>query len=132
MENNELQVQQKQPVQQNGESTKPIKYFTPAVDIFETEDRVTIIAEMPGVNNKGVDISLEDGVLIIRGHRNQDEEGGRVLLSEYDDGAYLRKFTLAETIDQEKIKASMSAGMLTLDLPKEEPARPKKIEVVAG
>ncbi len=132
MENNELQVQQKQPVQQNGESTKPIKYFTPAVDIFETEDRVTIIAEMPGVNNKGVDISLEDGVLTIRGHRNQDEEGGRVLLSEYDDGAYLRKFTLAETIDQEKIKASMSAGMLTLDLPKEEPARPKKIEVVAG
>ena len=129
----ELQVQEKQVVRQEGESTKPVQYFVPAVDIYETDDQVTVIAEMPGVQNTGVDVSLEDGVLTIRGHRtDEDHQEGRVLLQEYESGSYLRRFTLAETIDQDKIRASMANGLLKVELPKAEPAKPRKIEVQTG
>jgi len=128
----ELQVQEKQVVRQDSEETKPIRYFVPAVDIFETDEQVTVIAEMPGVKSDGVDISLEDNVLTIRGQREADEMEGRLLLQEYETGSYLRKFTVAETIDQEKIRASMTGGLLKVELPKAEPARPRRIEVQAG
>ena len=133
MSEHELQVQEKQVVRQDSEETKPIKYFVPAVDIFETDDQVTVIAEMPGVTSEGVDISLEDDVLTIRGQRREDlPEEGRVLLREYETGSYLRKFTVAETIDQDKIRATMAGGLLKVELPKAEPAKPRRIEVQAG
>ena len=133
MSEHELQVQEKQVVRQDSEETKPIKYFVPAVDIFETDDQVTVIAEMPGVTTEGVDISLEDDVLTIRGQRREDlPEEGRILLQEYETGSYLRKFTVAETIDQSKIKATMAGGLLKVELPKAEPAKPRRIEVQAG
>jgi len=130
MSQQELQVQEKQVVQQKGEATKPEQYFVPAVDIYETDQNVTVVAEMPGVNSENVDISLEDDILTIRGSKLPEQPAGtRVLLKEYESGSYLRRFTLAETIDQDKIKASMSDGMLTVVLPKAEPAKPKKIEI---
>ena len=129
----ELQVQEKQIAPQEGESTKPEKFFVPAVDIFETEEAVTVIAEMPGVGNSGVDVSLEDNILTIRGSKTPEKPAdARTLIQEYESGSYLRRFTLAEIIDQEKIKATMANGMLTLVLPKAAPARPRKIEIQAG
>jgi len=129
----ELQVRAKQEVQTSGETTKPEKYFVPAVDIFETPQEVTVIAEMPGVGSSGVEVSLEDSVLTIKGTRPQEVvEGGNPLLQEYETGHYLRRFTVAETIDQEKIRASMRDGILTVVLPKTEPAKPRKIEVTIG
>lgn len=128
----ELQVQEKQVVQQNGETTKPEKFFVPAVDIFETDTQVTVIAEMPGVKNTGVEISVEGDVLTICGHRENEAAEGRLLLQEYENGSYLRKFTIAETIDQDKISAVMTGGLLTVVLSKAEPAKPRKIEVQIG
>ena len=132
MSEKELKVQEKQIVQQENEEIKPEKYFVPAVDIFETDEQVTVVAEMPGVKNTGVDVSLEDDVLTIRGIREDREVDGRLLLQEYESGSYLRRFTMAETIDRENIRASMSGGLLKVELPKAAPARPRRIEVQAG
>lgn len=133
MSEQELKVQQKQEVQHSGETTKPEKYFVPAVDIFETEKQVTVTAEMPGVSGEGVDISLEDDVLTIRGSKQPEEQtDARILLQEYETGHYLRRFTVSEAIDQEKIEASMNDGLLTIVLPKTTPAQPRKIEVKGG
>ncbi|WP_457574360.1 Hsp20/alpha crystallin family protein [Desulfolithobacter sp.] len=133
MGENELTIKQKQEVQHTGETTKPEKYFVPAVDIYETDKDVTVIAEMPGVPKDGVDISLEDDVLTIKGTKEPENMGNvRILLQEYETGHYLRRFTVAETIDQDKIEASMSDGLLKVVLPKTAPAQPRKIEVKVG
>jgi len=132
MSDKELKVQEKQPVAQENETTKPDRYFVPPVDIFENESRITVIAEMPGVRNTGVDISLEDDVLTIRGEREEEKTGDRLLLQEYESGSYLRRFTMAESIDRDNIKATMSGGLLRVELPKAKPAQPRRIEVQSG
>ncbi len=130
MTEKEMQIQQKQEVQQAGEPTKPEKQYVPAVDIFETAEAVNVLAEMPGVARKGVEIELENETLTIRGVVVPEDHGEEtVLLREFEPGHYLRKFTVAETIDQEKIQARMADGVLTLVLPKVAPAKPRRIEV---
>jgi len=130
MTEKEMQIQQKQEVQQAGESTKPEKQYVPAVDIFETAEAVNVLAEMPGVAREGVEIELDNEILTIRGVVAPCAcEGETVLLREFQTGHYLRKFTVAETIDQEKIQATMADGVLALVLPKVAPAKPRRIEV---
>ncbi|MFU8819016.1 MAG: Hsp20/alpha crystallin family protein [Desulfurivibrio sp.] len=130
MSDKEMQVHQKQEVQQAGEPTKPERYFVPAVDIYETDEAVHLLAEMPGVGKDGVEINLENDTLTIKGHKvGNGGEAGRVLLREFETGSYQRRFTIAETIDQGKIVASMADGLLNLVLPKVEPAKPRRIEV---
>ena len=132
MNEKELHVQRRQELHPEGESTKPQKQFLPAVDIYETDQAVTVIAEMPGVAKDGIEISLEEGVLTMVGQRSNGEERGKVLLREYESGCYRRRFTVSEAIDQEKIEAVMANGILTLILPKVAPARPRRIEVKGG
>jgi len=130
MSANEMKVQQKKEVEHRGEATKSEKYYIPAVDIFESDKEVTVIAEMPGVTAAGIAVTLEDDVLTIRGHReDMQAAGGRALLMEYEPGNYQRRFTVAETIDQAGIRASVNNGMLRVVLPKAEPAKPRKIDV---
>ncbi|MCD6389041.1 MAG: Hsp20/alpha crystallin family protein [Desulfobulbaceae bacterium] len=134
MTEKELQTQQKREVQQNAEPTKPMKQFIPTVDIYEDENSVTLLAEMPGVSKNGVEIKLDDGNLFIEGVMQSDQEmaGKTVLLQEYEVGNFIRKFSVSETIDQDKIEAVMANGILKLVLPKIKPAEPKKIEIKAG
>ncbi|MBU2538434.1 MAG: Hsp20/alpha crystallin family protein [Proteobacteria bacterium] len=130
MTENEMQIQQRQEVQQSGEPTKPEKQYVPAVDIFETAEAVNVLAEMPGVAKEGVEIELENETLTIRGTMVSPVcQGETLLLQEFEQGHYLRKFTVAETIDQEKIQATMADGVLTLVLPKVAPVKPRRIEV---
>lgn len=129
MNEKELQVQPKNEIRHGGEFTKPEKQFLPAVDIFETEQAVTVVAEMPGVAKTGIEVSLDEGVLTLVGERHNGIEQGTPLFREYETGRYIRKFTVSEAIDQEKIKATMVNGMLTLVLPKLPPVRPRRIEV---
>lgn len=132
MAENELKIQEKKAAHSDGETTKNEAYFAPHVDIFETEKDVTVIADMPGVTNDGIDLSLEDNIFTIQGHRILQEQTGRVILEEYESGHYLRRFTVAETIDQDGIEASLADGVLKVRLPKVKPAQPKKIEVKLG
>ena len=132
MSEKQLQVQEKQSARTQGETTKNETYYAPQVDIYETEKEVIVVADMPGVQPEGVDLSLEDNILIIQGRREEVAHSGRMVLEEYEPGHYLRRFTVAETIDQEGIEASLADGVLRVRLPKTAPAQPKKIAVKIG
>ena len=129
MAEKELQVHEKQQVVSKTEETRRGPKFIPAVDIYETVDALTVVADMPGVEKEGVDIHLEDNQLTIRGLVSTDSSKEKVLWSEYSVGDYIRSFTLSEVIDQSKIEAKMTDGVLRLTLPKVEAAKPRKISI---
>ena len=132
-ESRELQVKEKQEMAPAAEQTRPGLVFTPRVDIFETDADLTLLADMPGVASDNITIDLNEGVLAITGDvkpwEGPDESD---VLVEFEIGKYFRKFTLPETIDQQKIEANLQDGVLRLRLPKAEKARPRKITVNAG
>jgi HSP20 family protein len=126
----ELQVQQKRELEKKQEATIPARVFVPTTDIFETEQALTLVAEMPGVDKDKVDVSVEDGVLTIQGQLDFSKyEGLRPVYTEYNIGHYRRIFTLSNRIDQNSISAEMKDGVLTLVLPKAEEAKPRRISV---
>jgi HSP20 family molecular chaperone IbpA len=100
------------------------------VDIFENENAITLLADMPGVAPDDVNIDVRENTLTLAGEikpfENADESD---ILIEYDIGQYYRQFTLPELVDQDKIDAQLKDGVLTLVLPKAEAAKPKKIEI---
>lgn len=112
------------------EATRAEPVFRPETDIFETENHVVVVADMPGVAPDSVDITLERRVLTIRGHVDATPpEGYRQIYAEYGVGGFERVFTLSETIDQDRIEASQRDGVLMLKLPKAEAHKPKRIAV---
>jgi HSP20 family molecular chaperone IbpA len=131
---NELIEANKQEVvtQESAEQTSPHKHYTPIADIVESEDKLILVADMPGVKHDGVDITLEQNVLTIYGHVEQPEFPGYSLTySEYGIGSYKRVFALSNEIDGDGIQASVKNGVLKLILPKSERAMPRKIAVQA-
>jgi HSP20 family molecular chaperone IbpA len=129
----ELKVREKQEVTSPAEQTTPGLVFTPAVDIFETEKEITLLADMPGVKADDLTIDLRDNTLTLSADiapiDAPDEEN---ILMEYETGRYYRQFTLGEMINQENIDAKLNDGVLRLTLPKVEKATPKKITVQSG
>lgn len=107
------------------------RYIVPAVDIYETDEGLTLVADVPGVKKDGLHVNVEDGILTIRGQSGY-EPRHPVRYSEFALVDYFRQFELSEMVDPEKISARLEHGVLTLSLPKAEKAKPKKIEVVAG
>lgn len=130
MSDTDLQVEEKKEVQATAESTRNVPIFVPAVDIYESENALTLLADMPGVPIENVDIDLDADQLTIHGTIVQkEEENGKVIFREYTAGDYHRQFMLSNDIDREKIQASMKDGVLKLVLPKAEAAKPRKIAV---
>jgi HSP20 family protein len=126
----ELSVQQKREVDKQQESTTPSRAFLPATDIFETEQALTVVLEMPGVGKDGVDVSVEDTILRIEGRIDYSRyEGLQPVYTEYNVGHYVRSFQISNQIDQAKIRADMKGGVMTLVLPKVEKAKPRRIAV---
>jgi len=108
------------------------KLYAPAVDIIERNEDIVLIADMPGVDEKSVDITLEKDILTIYGKvEPENPEGCRLAASEYSIGDYQRVFTLSDEIDREKIRAKVKNGVLRLTLPKVEEIKTKKIHVKA-
>lgn len=103
-------------------------YATPAVDIFELEGGLTLVADMPGVSSKELKIDIDKGVLTLEGAAAISQSGDR-LYREFAPTGYYRQFHLPEHIDVEKVDAELKNGVLTLRLPKAEAALPKRIEV---
>lgn len=133
MTDQELKVTEKQEVSSNeGELTYEGTYFTPAVDIYGTEKELVVLADMPGVHAGSVEIDLRDDTLTIVGKYTGSSPQGEPLLNEYRTGNYFRNFRITEVIDQSKITASMSEGVLKLALPKVEKAVPRKIPIAEG
>ena len=129
----ELQAKDKMEAAVPAEPTMPGRIFTPAVDIFETDKEITLLADMPGVKAADLNIDLRDDTLTLTGavapFEGPDEED---ILIEYEIGTYSRQFTLSEVIDQGKIDAQLTDGVLRLNLPKVEKATPRQITVKAG
>ncbi len=108
------------------------RVFAPAVDIVETHEDIWVLADMSGVNQDNVEVTLEKNVLTIRGRvQGPTLEGYTLDYAEYEGGDYERTFTLTEDIDREKIEATMKQGVLHLRLPKAGPARVRRIPVKA-
>lgn len=118
---------------QQGEHTRQRMVYTPAVDIIEKTDDIVVMADMPGVDDKSVDITLEKNVLTIYGKvESEVPENHRLYMSEYGIGDYHRVFTLTNEIDRDKIQATVKNGVLKLILPKAEAVKTKKITVQAA
>ncbi len=132
-ETKELQVKEKQEVAAPAEHTKPGLVFTPAVDIFETEREITLLADMPGVAADDITIDLKDGVLTLSGDVKPWEASEESdVLVEFEIGKYYRQFTLSDIIAQDRIEAKLENGTLRLSLPKAEKAIPRQVTVTAG
>ncbi len=108
--------------------------WLPAVDVFETEDNLTIRAELPGVKTEDIKVEVEDGILTIEGERSREEK-----LEEKDAyrlervyGRFTRRFSLPKTVDGSKVAATYKDGILELVLPKAEESKPRKVEIKAA
>jgi HSP20 family protein len=129
----ELKVREKQEVAAPAEQTRSGVTFSPSVDIFETDQQITLLADMPGVEPDGLNIDLRDSILTLSGAVKPTEgPDEQELLIEYEVGQYFRQFTLSEVIDQERIDAKLKDGVLHLTLPKVARATPRTITVSAG
>jgi HSP20 family protein len=132
-ESKALQAKEKAEVTTPVEQTRSGAVFTPAVDIFETDKEITLLADMPGVKADSLDIDLHENVLSLDGDVKSPEGDDEVdVIREYRTGKYYRQFTLSRVIDQSKIEAAMKDGVLRLSLPKVEAATPRKIAVTGG
>ena len=128
----EIQVKEKQELATPAEQTKPGLVFVPQVDILETDAAIRLMADMPGVASDGISIDLRDDMLTISGDVKPFEGADEAdILVEFEVGRYQRQFALAESIDQERITADYADGVLHLNLPKQEKARPRQITVQA-
>ena len=108
----------------------PASYFVPATDVYETDEALTLVAEMPGVKPAGMTVTVEENVLVIRGRPEAaDPDAGEVLLEEFEVGPFYRTFQLPADYDTEKIEATVKQGLLTLRLPKSDRLKPRRIEV---
>jgi len=128
----EIALREKEEIKkEEGEPTKSGVYYSPAVDIYENDEAITLLADLPGVDKDGLDINVEDRQLTITGLVKEPEERLHSVYAEYGIGGYTRSFRLGDTIDQGKIQASLKDGVLTLKLPKADRLKPRKIEIAA-
>ncbi len=111
-----------------GAATRP---WTPSVDIKETENEITLIADVPGVDQKDLEIKIEDGTLTLKGERKFEEEkkGEGYHRIERGYGSFVRCFSIPDSVDPEKVKATYKNGVLTVTLPKKEVAKPRTVKV---
>ena len=126
----DIQARDKQELQSTSEQTTPGRVFSPLVDIFEDDQALTIIADMPGVPSDNVSIDLQEDILTLTGAPSlavPDNE--EIVIQEFETGKYFRQFTLSEVIDQANIKANLNHGVLHVTLPKIGPAKPRKVQI---
>jgi len=125
-----LSVQEKKELALKEEKTIPARYYVPNSDIYETDDALTVVMEIPGVEKKDVSVNLESDVLRVEGRIDFSKyEGLEPVYSEYNVGHYARAFTLSDKIDQDGISAELEDGVLTLTLKKSKQALPKRIAI---
>jgi HSP20 family molecular chaperone IbpA len=130
----EMQRQEKQELQERegAERTRTSAVYMPRVDIYEQGEQTILLADMPGVDENSIEITLEKNILTIRGFVEEPMAGYGLAYSEYGVGDYERTFALSNEVDRRGIEASMKDGVLRLVLPKAEEARARKIAVHTG
>jgi len=115
------------------ERTRECPCFIPRSDIYEVDDKIVLLLDMPGVNPNAINITLDKSVLTVNGYVRVDEpEGYSLMHAEYETGDYERSFRISNQIDQSNIDAIYNNGTLKLILPKSESAMPQRIKVKVG
>ena len=106
----------------------------PKVNVYEYEDKVGVVAEIPGLNKKQLDVAVEDGVLTFSGdiHSAFEDDGAIVIRRELKQSSFKRSFELGELLDGENVSANFKDGILSVSIPKIEPEKPKKHSVKIG
>jgi HSP20 family protein len=126
----ELAVQEKKELVSKEEKTVPARYYVQNTDIYETDDALTVVMEIPGVEKKDLEVNIENDVLRVEGRVDFAKyEGLEPLYTEYNVGHFARAFTLSNKIDQQQISAQLDDGVLTLTLKKAKEAMPRKIAI---
>jgi HSP20 family protein len=126
----DIQKTETAPLSARPEQTRSGAVYTPAVDIFENDHAITVLADLPGVKAEDLRIDLRESVLTLTGRVTAPDIRDELhVLREYEPGMFFRQFTLGETIEQSKIDAKLTDGVLRLELPKLERARPRQIAV---
>jgi HSP20 family molecular chaperone IbpA len=126
----ELSVQEKKELTSKEEKTVPARYYVPNADIFETDEALTVLMEIPGVEKKDVSVNLENEVLRVEGKIDYSKyDGLEPVYAEYNIGHYARAFTLSNKIDPDGISADLADGVLTLTLQKAKEAMPRRIPI---
>lgn len=121
-------------VQSDDNSTSAVSHWVPAVDVHEESSRYVIRADVPGVRPDAIEVSLENGVLTLRGERHEERregEGGEARRVERIHGSFFRRFTLPDTADAERVEARTEHGVLEISIPKKEQPLPKRIKVLS-
>ncbi len=117
----------------NEEQTRPGRTYVPSVDITETEDALRVWADLPGVDEKSVEVRLEQGLLSIEGHLSlEGYEDLSPVYTEYNVGNFVRRFRVPSSLDTARIEGKMANGVLELTIPRSESARPRRVEITAG
>ncbi|MEM8498082.1 MAG: Hsp20/alpha crystallin family protein [Pseudomonadota bacterium] len=117
-------------LQQEPEGSSATSDWTPPVNIVEYEDRFELFADVPGIATEDIEVTLEKGVLVISGEREVNpSEGGNLKRSECQSGSFYRRFVLPESTDPDNVNASGSNGVLTVTIPKSQPAQPRRITI---
>jgi HSP20 family molecular chaperone IbpA len=125
-----LEVQEKKEVVSKDEKTVPARYYVPTTDIYETEDALTVVMELPGVEKQSIDVNVENDVLRVDARIDPSNYNGlEPLYTEYNVGHFARSFTLSNKIDQQQISAELDNGVLTLTLKKAKEALPRRIAI---
>lgn len=129
-ERKQLEVSQKKAIDtKQGEPTRSGSWYVPEVDITQSDEAIVLYADLPGVKPENLDIDVRDDVLTLTAEVEPETANHKLVWREYDVGGFQRKFTLGERIDQSKIEAKLTDGVLTLTLPKAESHRPRKIQI---
>ena len=129
-EKQELSVREKKELVAKEEKTIPGRYYIPYADIYETDNTVAVVLEMPGVEKKDLSIALENDVLkSMDGSTSANTRTWSRSIPEYNIGHYARSFTLSNKVDQDEISANLEDGVLTLTLPRAKHAQPRKIAI---
>lgn len=129
-ETQEVALREKKELVSKDEKTVPGRYYVPYSDIYETDDALRVVMEIPGVERKDVDVALENDILRVDARIDFSKyEGMEPVYTEYNVGHYTRSFTLSNKIDQEHISAQLEDGVLTLTLPKAKEAQPRRIQI---
>jgi HSP20 family molecular chaperone IbpA len=132
-EDNKDMVKQPAATPAGTERTRARRVFVPRVDIYETSEAIVLLADMPGVDETGVDITLEKNVLTLVGQiANEDRPGYSLAYAEYDAGDYERAFTISDEVDRDRIEATVKNGVLRVVLYKAEAVKARKIAIKAA
>jgi HSP20 family protein len=129
-----MEVQEQELVPESGtERMRDRTCFVPRADVYETEENVFVVVDMPGVGEENIDITLENNILTINGNSNLEiPDGYSLAFAEFEPGDYERSFRLTDRIDRDGIQATYKDGVLSLNLPKADEAKVRKISVSTG